>query len=123
MLTQPGFFKGICRCSLRRERFSAVSLLNGIKRLPTFCCGGTQEIRHQPFPVAGLFRRLCHWKWLIFSFLKYQRDTQYKASAIEPANGKTREKAVFFQHIKALKRQYPMAGPFRKAPSPGASIF
>ena len=56
-MTQPGVFKGICRCSLRRERFSAVSILNGIKRLPTFCCGGTQEIRHQPFPVAGLFQK------------------------------------------------------------------
>ena len=56
-MTQPGFFKGICRCSLRRERFSAVSILNGIKRLPTFCCDGTQEIRHQPFPVAGLFQK------------------------------------------------------------------
>ena len=57
MTTQPRFFKGICRCVLRRERFSAVSILNGIKRLPTFCCGGTQEIRHQPFPVAGLFQK------------------------------------------------------------------
>ena len=36
----------------------------------------------------------------MFSFLKYQRDTQYKASAIEPANGKTREKAVFFNILR-----------------------
>lgn len=42
------------------------------------------------FLWRGFFRRLCHWKWLMFSFLKFQRNTPYNASAIEPANGKTR---------------------------------
>ena len=67
MTTQPGFFKGICRCSLRRERFSAVSILNGIKeaanlllwRNPrnttsTVSCGGAFQ-KAVPLEMANVF--------------------------------------------------------------------